>query len=103
MFVVYKSLQVEENRRYRLHVIHESVGTTTYINSRSVFEHFNFPEGRYVIVPTTFEPGHEGSFMLRIFTEENPNARLALNRIVCMDVCVRVSVCSVHYFHIPSS
>ena len=73
---------MEENRRYRLHVIHESVGTITYINSRSVFENYHFPEGRYVILPTTFEPGHEGSFMLRIFAENNTNARLALNRIV---------------------
>ena len=68
-------LQVEENRKYRLHVIHETAGTITYTNSRSVFANYTFPEGRYVIVPTTFEPGQEGSFMLRIFTENNSHSR----------------------------
>ena len=70
--------QVEENRKYRLHVIHETVGTVTYINSRSVFESYNFPEGRYVVIPTTFEPGQQGTFMLRIFTENNSHSRWAL-------------------------
>ena len=74
------TIQVEENRRYRVHVIHESVGSVTYTNSRSVFQNFDLPEGRYVIVPTTFEPGQEGTFMLRMFTENNPHARWALYR-----------------------
>ena len=68
-------LQVEENRKYRLHVVHESAGTITYINSRSVFASYYFPEGRYVVVPTTFEAGQEGSFMLRLFTENNAHAK----------------------------
>jgi len=75
VLIDFKTIQVEENRRYRVHVIHESVGSVTYTNSRSVFQNFDFPEGRYVIVPTTFEPGQEGTFMLRIFTENNSHSR----------------------------
>uniref|UniRef100_UPI0037E86353 calpain-5-like n=1 Tax=Semicossyphus pulcher TaxID=241346 RepID=UPI0037E86353 len=61
--------RVELNRTYRMHVNQEKVGGSTYINSRSVFVRIDLKEGRYVIIPTTFDPGHEGEFLLRIFTD----------------------------------
>ncbi|KAM7412556.1 hypothetical protein PAMA_020099 [Pampus argenteus] len=61
--------RVELNRTYRMHVTQQKVGGSIYINSRSVFLRIDLPEGRYVIIPTTFDPGLEGDFLLRIFTD----------------------------------
>ncbi|KAM9359202.1 calpain-5-like [Symphorus nematophorus] len=61
--------RVELNRTYRMHVTQQKVGGSIYINSRSVFVRIDLKEGRYVIVPTTFDPGLEGDFLLRIFTD----------------------------------
>jgi hypothetical protein len=67
--------QVEENRQYRMHSLQHKVASSIYINSRSVFLRTEQPEGRYVIIPTTFEPGHTGEFLLRVFTDVPSNCR----------------------------
>ncbi|XP_036005988.1 calpain-5 [Fundulus heteroclitus] len=61
--------RVELNRTYRMHAVQEKVGGSIYINSRSVFLRTELTEGRYVIIPTTFNPGLEGEFLLRIFAD----------------------------------
>lgn len=76
--------QVELNRMYRMHVTQQKVGGSVYINSRSVFSRIDLTEGRYVIIPTTFEPDSEGDFLLRVFTDVpshcmyDPTASLSL-------------------------
>lgn len=46
--------------------------TSDYVKARSVYFQGNMgAKGRYVLVPTTFEPGIETQFMLRIFTEDS--------------------------------
>ncbi|XP_030044387.1 calpain-5-like [Microcaecilia unicolor] len=65
-FDIYK---VELNRRYRMHTLQTKAASSIYINSRSVFLRTDQKEGRYVIIPTTFEPGLEGEFLLRVFTD----------------------------------
>ncbi|KAM8854597.1 calpain-5-like [Synchiropus picturatus] len=67
--------KVELNRMYRMHVKQQKVGGSVYINSRSVFLRIDLKEGRYVIIPTTFEPGLEGDFLLRIFTDVPSDCR----------------------------
>lgn len=52
-----------------MHVTQQKVGGSVYINSRSVFLRIDLTEGRYVIIPTTFDPGLEGEFLLRVFTD----------------------------------
>ncbi|XP_026640221.1 calpain-5 [Microtus ochrogaster] len=71
-FDIYK---VEENRQYRMHSLQHKAASSIYINSRSVFLRTEQPEGRYVIIPTTFEPGHTGEFLLRVFTDVPSNCR----------------------------
>lgn len=70
-------LQVEENREYRMHSLQHRAASSIYINSRSVFLRTDQPAGRYVIIPTTFEPGHTGEFLLRVFTDVPSNCRCA--------------------------
>ncbi|KAJ8416057.1 hypothetical protein AAFF_G00380790 [Aldrovandia affinis] len=42
----------------------------TYINMREISERFLLPPGKYLLVPTTFQPHHEADFLLRIFSEK---------------------------------
>lgn len=62
-------LQVELNRKYRMHTAQQKVAGSIYINSRCVFLRKEMKEGRYVIIPTTFDPGQQGEFLLRVFTD----------------------------------
>uniref|UniRef100_A0A3Q0S035 Calpain 9 n=1 Tax=Amphilophus citrinellus TaxID=61819 RepID=A0A3Q0S035_AMPCI len=42
----------------------------TYINLREVAERFTLPPGKYLVVPTTFQPHHEADFLIRVFSEK---------------------------------
>jgi calpain-5 len=66
-------MRVEENRRYRLHRVKPKVLSSTYTNTRSVFLRDRLKNGRYVIIPSTFEPNVEGQFLLRIYSDESNN------------------------------
>ncbi|XP_053478742.1 calpain-5a [Ictalurus furcatus] len=61
--------KVELNRIYRMHKPQQKMYSSVYINSRSVFLRKDLKEGRYVIIPTTFDPGLQGDFLLRVFTD----------------------------------
>ncbi|KAM6940481.1 calpain-9 [Xenentodon cancila] len=50
------------------------VRSRTYINMREVAERFTLPPGKYLLVPTTFQPHHEADFLVRIFSEKKPGA-----------------------------
>ncbi|XP_073407780.1 calpain-5-like [Dendrobates tinctorius] len=71
-FFVFK---VEMNRKYRLHCTPAKVTSSTYINSRSVLVNTELQKGRYVILPTTFQPGLNGSFLLRLYTDRVSHLR----------------------------
>lgn len=63
--------QVEINRKFRLHhlYIQERAGTSTYIDTRTVFLSKYLKKGNYVLVPTMFQHGRTSEFLLRIFSE----------------------------------
>ncbi|XP_066515238.1 calpain-5-like isoform X2 [Hoplias malabaricus] len=69
--------KVEVNRKYRMHDLftQQNIATSTYINSRAVFLRKILPQGRYVIIPSTFRPETLGDFMLRIYTERDSVCR----------------------------
>ena len=56
---------------YRIHSMRETAASVTFTNKRSVFGRYTLAQGRYVIVPSTFEPGLEREFLLRIYTERD--------------------------------
>lgn len=66
---------VEQNRVYRLHQLLEVKGVSEYTNSRSVFlRGKNLRRGRYVVIPSTYAPGEEGEFMVRLYSRSPLNA-----------------------------
>lgn len=68
-------LQVEQNRNWRLHRIPSRVSGSTYIDSRSILLRVELLGGRYALLPTTFDPGQCGAFLLRIYSEHRARLR----------------------------
>lgn len=44
--------------------------SSSFINMREVCDRFKLPPGDYIIVPSTFHPHKNGSFILRVFSEK---------------------------------
>ncbi|XP_076828489.1 calpain-5 [Brachyhypopomus gauderio] len=67
----FEVLRVEVNRRCRVQCFSEQAASSVYMNSRSVTLRVALAPGRYAVVPTTFQPGATGRFLLRLFSHTN--------------------------------
>lgn len=61
-------MRADINRKYRMHdrLIKEHSGP--FSNGRSVFARVPLTQGRYCAIPSTFEPGKTGKFVLRMYS-----------------------------------
>ncbi|XP_024122539.1 calpain-5 [Oryzias melastigma] len=77
LVIGFSVFKVELNREHRMHrlLFNKQVGETFYSRARSAFLRCNLPRGRYVVIPSTYYPGEEGEFMLRIFTNVDSGVR----------------------------
>ncbi|KAK7090807.1 calpain-5-like [Littorina saxatilis] len=69
-------LKVELNRRTRIHdlSLQEKLTSTVYRDSRSIFlRHGPVKKGRYVVIPSTFDPNQEAEFLIRVYTSDANN------------------------------
>ena len=86
-------VRVEANRLYRLHqrLVDTFSATSDYIRSRHVFLRSRLPPGRYLLLPTTFEPGQQASFLLRLFSPRGRLEPLLLDQppSACLLACLR--------------
>ena len=68
-------LEVEANREHRLHAMipqsESNSGASDYIKSSHIFMRKSLTPGRYIILPSTFQPGQDGRFLLRLFSESS--------------------------------
>jgi len=63
--------KVECNRKFRLHKIKvENVKSSDFIKSRHVFYRTSLTPGRYCLIPSSFKPGEDGEFLVRLFGDE---------------------------------
>uniref|UniRef100_A0A8C5QB73 Calpain 6 n=1 Tax=Leptobrachium leishanense TaxID=445787 RepID=A0A8C5QB73_9ANUR len=77
-FIVgFEIFKVELNRQFRIHKLQgqERVASSQYMNLRSVFLRKVLKKGRYIIIPTIFQPGISSDFILRLFSYESSNLR----------------------------
>ncbi|XP_027874108.1 calpain-9 [Xiphophorus couchianus] len=74
-FAVYEAPDEEDQVGKDFFRYHPSkVRSRTYINMREVSERFTLPPGKYLLVPTTFQPHQEADFIIRIFSEKKAEA-----------------------------
>jgi len=80
MTIGFHIMKVEANRMCRVHhlVPGSGVETSDYIKTKHIFLRTDLPKsgGRFVIVPTTFNPREETDFLLRVFTEHSRSSKV---------------------------
>ncbi|XP_062305838.1 calpain-5-like isoform X1 [Osmerus eperlanus] len=71
----FEVLKVEVNRCSRVQCVVEQAASSVYMDSRSVALRVQLAPGRYALLPTTFQPGPTGRFLLRLFSQSHVSLR----------------------------
>ncbi|KAJ3585632.1 hypothetical protein NHX12_014351 [Muraenolepis orangiensis] len=71
----FEVLKVEVNRCSRVQCLVEQAASSIYMDARSVTLRRTLAPGRYVVLPTTFQPGASGRFLLRLFSHAHLRLR----------------------------
>ena len=61
-------MQTDLNRKYRMHDRMDRVHAGPFMQARSILSRISVKKGRYLLVPSTFDQGQEGLFLLRLYT-----------------------------------
>ena len=74
------SPQAPENIQYRMTDLKEApVAIATYSYKESVSVRVDLEPGNYVVIPTSYQAGVVGEYLLRCVSPRNLNIRLAFN------------------------
>ena len=65
---IFLTIQTDVNRKFRMHDRLTKEHSGPFSNGRSVFARVPLTQGRYCIIPSTFEPGKIGKFVLRMYS-----------------------------------
>ncbi|XP_054609593.1 calpain-5-like [Dunckerocampus dactyliophorus] len=71
----FEVLKVEVNRCSRVQRVVEQAASSIYMDSRSITLKVTLAPGRYVVLPTTFLPGANGRFLVRLFSHSHIQLR----------------------------
>ncbi|XP_053485140.1 calpain-5-like [Ictalurus furcatus] len=71
----FEVLRVEVNRVSRVQCFSEQAASSVYMDSRSITLRVILDPGRYALIPTTFQPGVPGRFLLRLFSHTHVKLR----------------------------
>ena len=68
LWSIFLTIQTDVNRKFRMHDRLTKEHSGPFSNGRSVFARVPLTQGRYCIIPSTFEPGKIGKFVLRMYS-----------------------------------
>uniref|UniRef100_A0A7N9B088 Calpain 9 n=1 Tax=Mastacembelus armatus TaxID=205130 RepID=A0A7N9B088_9TELE len=98
-FAVYKAPEEEDHLGKDFFRYNPSTARSkTYINMREVSERFTLPPGKYLLVPTTFQPHHEADFLILFrhlveFMTWNNKAQMGKQRVKIKFEGLSLSTC----------
>ncbi|CAL1546272.1 unnamed protein product [Lymnaea stagnalis] len=61
-------IKTDLNRKYRMHDRMDRVHAGPFVQARSILTRLPLKKGRYCLLPSTFDPGLEGQYLLRLYS-----------------------------------